>query len=160
MNFPSPHIITYNMNPKVTRSSLNHFFIRAVVGPQQSESLSPCSSADTINNLQQEIHRSPITITRPPCLQQCCKAAQPASPAVSRLTDRPKSWLNSGSRTWRSSIFRRALRMAWMDTSRKRVSGLSDGNCFCHSQHTSLSLLKKQRCSDSPSSTDSTQTKQ
>lgn len=146
------------MNPKVTRSSLHHFFTRAVAGPQQPESRSPCSSADTINNLGHQIPRS--SICRPLRLQQCFKGARPASPAVPRLTERPKSWLNSGSRTCRSSILRRALRMAWMDTSRKRARGLSGGSCFCHSQHTSRSLLKKQRCSGSPSSTGSTETQQ
>lgn len=143
------------MNPKVIRSSLHHFFIRAAVGPQQCESLNPCSSADMTNNLWQQIHRP--SISRALCLEQCCRAAQ-AAPRCARLTERPKSWLNSGSSTWRSSILRRALRMAWMDTSRKRPRGRSGGGCFCHSQHTSRSLLKKQRCSDSPSSTDSTET--
>lgn len=65
------------MNPKVTRFSLHHFFIRAVAGPQQSESPNPRSNADTTNNLWQQIHRSSIS-TRALCLQQCCRAAQPA----------------------------------------------------------------------------------
>lgn len=84
------------MNPKVTRSSLHHFFIRAVAVPQQCESISPCSSADMITYGNKFTDRSPISMAL--CLQQCCKAQAASQLCPDSLRGRRAGWTRAAGR--------------------------------------------------------------